>query len=112
MPMRLNVGLSQKVGDNNYGSRGGSVNVIAMMMREHDCRQYFACLPALLKHLEKPLLLVRLLRPRIDQVARAVADDVRVRVRSWREGDRLERDHPHAGSEVDRVDIALAQPLK
>jgi hypothetical protein len=27
MPLKLNVGLSRKVADNNYGSRGGSVNV-------------------------------------------------------------------------------------
>jgi len=27
MPLRLNVGLSQKVGESNYGSRGASVNI-------------------------------------------------------------------------------------
>ena len=27
MPMKLNVGLSQKVGESNYGSRGASVNL-------------------------------------------------------------------------------------
>lgn len=27
MPLKLNVGLSRKVGEPNYGSRGGSVNL-------------------------------------------------------------------------------------
>ena len=27
MPMKTNVGLSRKVADNNYGSRGASVNL-------------------------------------------------------------------------------------
>jgi hypothetical protein len=27
MPMRLNVGATKKVSDNNYGSRGASVNL-------------------------------------------------------------------------------------
>ena len=27
MPLKLNVGASRKVGDNNYGSRGASINL-------------------------------------------------------------------------------------